>query len=207
MNFLAHSLISLEIDEKENKKTLYANFAGDFYKGLVETIELPDELKEGVVLHRIIDKISDRNENFLNELLTEKFGIFKGIVSDMYIDHFLSKNFDSLFNDNLNNIENKILYNIKISEKFFPKNFKRTFQWLRSEKVMSSYQNINFLERAFYGISQRVRKGEILKSAIIELQKNYNLFEEKAIKEFFYVKSESIKMFNKNRRIKKKCQN
>ena len=205
MNFLAHSLISLEIDEKENKKTLYANFAGDFYKGLVETIELPDELKEGIVLHRIIDKISDRNENFLNELLTEKFGIFKGIVSDMYIDHFLSKNFDSLFNDNLNNIENKILYNIKISEKFFPKNFKRTFQWLRSEKVMSSYQNINLLERAFYGISQRVRKGEILKSAIIELQKNYNLFEEKAIKEFFYVKSESIKMFNKNRRIKKKC--
>ena len=205
MNFLAHSLISLEIDEKENKKTLYANFAGDFYKGLVETIELPDELKEGIVLHRIIDKISDRNKNFLNELLTEKFGIFKGIVSDMYIDHFLSKNFDSLFNDNLNNIENKILYNIKISEKFFPDNFKRTFQWLKSEKVMSSYQNINFLERAFYGISQRVRKGEILKSAIIELQKNYNLFEEKAIKEFFYVKSESIKMFNKNRRIKKKC--
>ena len=205
MNFLAHSLISLEIDEKENKKTLYANFAGDFYKGLVETIELPDELKEGIVLHRIIDKISDRNENFLNELLTEKFGIFKGIVSDMYIDHFLSKNFDSLFNDNLNNIENKILYNIKVNEKFFPDNFKRTFQWLKSEKVMSSYQNINFLERAFYGISQRVRKGEILKSAIIELQKNYNLFEEKAIKEFFYVKSESIKMFNKNRRIKKKC--
>ena len=205
MNFLAHSLISLEIDEKDNKKTLYANFAGDFYKGLVETIELPDELKEGIVLHRIIDKISDRNENFLNELLTEKFGIFKGIVSDMYIDHFLSKNFDSLFNDNLNNIENKILYNIKINEKFFPDNFKRTFQWLKSEKVMSSYQNIDFLERAFYGISQRVRKGEILKSAIIELQKNYNLFEEKAIKEFFYVKSESIKMFNKNRRIKKKC--
>ena len=205
MNFLAHSLISLEIDEKENKKTLYANFAGDFYKGLVETIELPDELKEGIVLHRIIDKISDRNENFLNELLREKFGIFKGIVSDMYIDHFLSKNFDSLFNDNLNNIENKILYNIKINEKFFPDNFKRTFQWLKSEKVMSSYQNIDFLERAFYGISQRVRKGEILKSSIIELQKNYNLFEEKAIKEFFYVKSESIKMFNKNRRIKKKC--
>ena len=205
MNFLAHSLISLEIDEKEDKKTLYANFAGDFYKGLVETIELPDELKEGIVLHRIIDKIADRNENFLNELLTEKFGIFKGIVSDMYIDHFLSKNFDSLFNDNLNNIENKILYNIKINEKFFPDNFKRTFQWLKSEKVMSSYQNITFLERAFYGISQRVRKGEILKSSIIELQKNYNLFEEKAIKEFFYVKSESIKMFNKNRRIKKKC--
>ena len=205
MNFLGHSLISLEIDENTNKETLYGNFTGDFYKGLVERIELSENLKEGIILHRIIDKNSDRKENLLNELLTEKFGIFKGIVSDMYIDHFLSKNFDSLFNDNLNNIENKILYNIKINEKFFPDNFKRTFQWLKSGKVMSSYQNINFLERAFYGISQRVRKGEILKSSIIELQKNYNLFEEKAIKEFFYVKSESIKMFNKNRRIKKKC--
>ena len=75
MNFLAHSLISLEIDEQENKKTLYGNFAGDFYKGLVDKIELAEELKEGIVLHRIIDGISDRNENFLNELLVKKFGI------------------------------------------------------------------------------------------------------------------------------------
>jgi len=43
------------------------NFAGDFYKGLVDKIELPEELKEGIVLHRIIDRITDRNENFLNE--------------------------------------------------------------------------------------------------------------------------------------------
>ena len=41
MNFLGHSLISLEIDENTNKKTLYANFTGDYYKGLVDRIELP----------------------------------------------------------------------------------------------------------------------------------------------------------------------
>ena len=99
MNFLGHSLISLEIDEKENKETLYGNFTGDFYKGLVERIELSENLKEGIVLHRIIDKTSDRKENLLNELLVEKFGIFKGIVSDMFIDHFLSKNFNNLFEE------------------------------------------------------------------------------------------------------------
>ena len=80
MNFLGHSMISLEIDEKidRNKKTLYGNFAGDFYKGKIERINLPDNLKEGLVLHRIIDGISDRNENFLNKLLTQKFGLFRG---------------------------------------------------------------------------------------------------------------------------------
>ena len=117
MNFLAHSLISLEIDEQENKKTLYGNFAGDFYKGLVDKIELAEELKEGIVLHRIIDGISDRNENFLNELLAEKFGIFKGIVSDMYVDHFLCKNFENIFSGNpdfgnVKKVERKIIKNM-----------------------------------------------------------------------------------------------
>jgi len=38
---------------------------------------------------------------------------------------------------------------------------------------MSNYKNIDFLERAFYGISQRVRKGEILRLAVKELEKDY----------------------------------
>ena len=195
MNFLAHSLISLKIDEKANKKTLYGNFAGDFYKGRVDKIELPEELKEGIVLHRMIDGISDRNENLLNELLVEKFGIFKGIVSDMIIDHFLAKNFDRLFNENINNIEKKILYNVSKNKSFFPKKFAGTFKWIESEKIMSNYKYVDFLERAFFGISQRLRKGEILRMAVKELEKNYRAFEEKSIEEFFYVKEESIKKF------------
>ena len=100
MNYLAHSVISLEIDKKMNENTLYGNFTGDFYKGKVEKIELQENLKSGIILHRLIDKISDREENFLNEILREKFGIFKGIVSDMYVDHFLCKNFEYIFSKN-----------------------------------------------------------------------------------------------------------
>ena len=197
MNFLGHSLISLEIDEKENKETLYGNFTGDFYKGLVERIELSENLKEGIILHRIIDKTSDRKENLLNELLTEKFGIFKGIVSDMFIDHFLSKNFNNLFNKNINDTERKILDKIKEKKNIFPKDFERTFNWLNDRNVMANYKDIDFLERAFQGLSKNIRRGEILNLAIAELKKNYNLFEEKSIKEFFYVKKESIEKFLK----------
>ena len=197
MNFLGHSLISLEIDEKENKETLYGNFTGDFYKGLVERIELSENLKEGIVLHRIIDKTSDRKENLLNELLAEKFGIFKGIVSDMYIDHFLSKNFNNLFNKNINDIERKILDKVKEKKNIFPKDFERTFNWLNDKNVMVNYKEIDFLERAFQGLAKNIRRGEILNLAVAELKKNYNLFEEKSIKEFFYVKNESIKEFSK----------
>jgi len=195
MNFLGHSLISLEIDENTNKKTLYGNFTGDYYKGLVDRIELPEVLKEGIRLHRIIDKISDRKENSLNELLTDKFGIFKGIVSDMFIDHFLSKNFNQLFNKDIEIIEKRILDEVEKNRNIFPKDFDRMFKWLNDRNVMSNYKDIDFLERAFEGLARNIRKGEILNLATIELKKNYNLFEEKSIKEFFYVKDKSIEEF------------
>lgn len=195
MNFLGHSMISIEIDEKTDRKTLYGNFTGDFYKGTLEKINLTDELKEGIVLHRIIDDISDRENNFLNDLLREKFGIFKGIVSDMFVDHFLSKNFYRILNENINDIETKILYNINQYEKYFPEKFERTLSWISSEKILSGYANIDILERAFYGLSKRVKKGEILNSAIKELKKNYGIFEENSVKEFEYVKNESINKF------------
>ena len=197
MNFLGHSLISLEIDEKENKETLYGNFTGDFYKGLVERIEISENLKEGIILHRIIDKTSDRKENLLNELLAEKFGIFKGIVSDMFIDHFLSKNFNNLFNKNIDDIEREILDKVKEYKNIFPKDFERTFNWLNDRNVMVNYKDIDFLDRAFQGLAKNIRRGEILNLAVSELKKNYNLFEEKSINEFFYVKNESIKEFSK----------
>ena len=166
MNFLGHSLISLEIDEKENKETLYGNFTGDFYKGLVERIELSENLKEGIVLHRIIDKTSDRKENLLN-------------------------------NKNINDIERKILDKIEENKNIFPKDFERTFNWLSDRNVMLNYKDIDFLEKAFQGLAKNIRRGEILNLAIAELKKNYNLFEEKSIKEFFYIKNESIKEFSK----------
>ena len=195
MNFLGHSLISLEIDESRDKKTLYGNFTGDYYKGLVDRIELPEALKEGIRLHRIIDKVSDRKENYLNKLLVDKFGIFKGIVSDMYIDHFLSKNFHKLFNKDIKLIEKKILNAIEENRNIFPKDFERMFKWLNDRNVMSNYKDIDFLKRSFEGLARNIRKGEILNLATTELKKNYNLFEEKSINEFFYVKDRSIEEF------------
>lgn len=200
MNYLAHSVISLEIDKKMSESTLYGNFAGDFYKGKVDKIDLQENLKNGIILHRLIDKISDREENFLNELLREKFRIFKGIVSDMYVDHFLCKNFENIFCENpgfenVEKVERKIIKNIEKYDEFFPSDFKSFFDWLKREKVLARYKNLDFLERVFLGMSKRVRKGEILRNAVCELRKNYGEFEEKSLREFLFVKKEAEREF------------
>ncbi|KXB70349.1 hypothetical protein HMPREF3180_00016 [Leptotrichia wadei] len=200
MNYLAHSVISLEIDKKMSESTLYGNFAGDFYKGKVDKIDLQENLKNGIILHRLIDKISDREENFLNELLREKFRIFKGIVSDMYVDHFLCKNFENIFCENpgfenVEKVERKIIKNIEKYDEFFPSDFKSFFDWLKREKVLARYKNLDFLERVFLGMSKRVRKGEILRNAVCELRRNYGKFEEKSLREFLFVKKEAEREF------------
>ena len=200
MNYLAHSVISLEIDKKINGNTLYGNFAGDFYKGRLEKINLQENLKSGIILHRLIDKISDREENFLNEFLRKKFGIFKGIVSDMYIDHFLCKNFEDIFRknsgfENVEKVERKIIQRIEKYDKFFPNDFKGFFNWLKREKVLTRYKNLDFLEKIFCGMSKRVKKGEIIENAVVELKMNYERFEEKSLDEFLFVKEKVLEKF------------
>ncbi|STY58571.1 acyl carrier protein phosphodiesterase [Mannheimia haemolytica] len=188
MNFLAHSLISLEIDTKTNQQTLYGNFAGDFYKGLIQNLDLADDLKGGVILHRLIDNICDRQDSFTTELLRNNFGRYKGIVSDIMIDHFLAKNFQALFSKDLNAIQRGIFQQINQYRAIFPENFIPMFNWLESRNALSSYADLDFLEKVFLGMSSRVKKGEILRNAVTEIWQNYTLLEEAAIQEFFYCK-------------------
>ncbi|HDL5699607.1 TPA: acyl carrier protein phosphodiesterase [Mannheimia haemolytica] len=193
MNFLAHSLLSLEIDTQTKQQTLYGNFAGDFYKGLVQHINLAENLKGGVVLHRLIDKISDRPDSLTTQLLQGTFGRYKGIVSDIMIDHFLAKNFQALFSKDLNAVQRRIFQQINQHRAIFPENFIPMFNWLESRNALSSYADLEFLERVFVGMSSRVKKGEILRNAVTEIRQNYTLLEEAAIQEFFTVKDKATR--------------
>lgn len=45
MNFIAHSMISLGLEKTmPNSRTLFGNFAGDFYKGRIENLAVPNHI-------------------------------------------------------------------------------------------------------------------------------------------------------------------
>ena len=92
-------------------------------------------------------------------------------------------------------VERKIIKNIEKYDEFFPSDFKSFFDWLKREKVLARYKNLDFLERVFLGMSKRVRKGEILRNAVCELRRNYGKFEEKSLREFLFVKKEAEREF------------
>ena len=77
----------------------------------------------------------------------------------MFIDHFCLKNFNNLFNKNIDDIEREILDKVKEYKNIFPKDFERTFNWLNDRNVMANYKDIDFLERAFQGLAKKYKKG------------------------------------------------
>ena len=197
MNFLGHALISLTLDEAQQRHTLYGNFAGDFYKGPLANLALPAALREGVRLHRIIDRLSDRADNPLYPLypLLDGFGRYKGIVADMFIDRFLCREFQQLFRQDLHAVAADILHRVAHYRPHFPDAFARTFAWLDAEQMLSRYGDRAILTRAFAGIAQRLRQGDILTTATAVLAANDAAFANKAVQAFFQVRRESIAQF------------
>ncbi|MBP9478640.1 MAG: DUF479 domain-containing protein [Sebaldella sp.] len=192
MNFLGHSRFSIEMD----LKTLYGNFVGDFYKGRVENLELPYEVKNGLKLHRKIDSVSDDN-NILVKEIDYKFNLFRGVISDIFIDHFLALDWLELFGEKLEIDIKKIYSEIDYYKDIHTENFKEVYSWIKKENILSSYKDKESVRRTFYGISKRVRSGEILNQAYDELIKKYDNYHELSIEEFkrvnLLIKSEYVK--------------
>ena len=173
MNFLGHSAISLKID----KNTLYGNFAGDFYKGTIESIEAPIVVKNGLKLHRKIDLESD-NDNLVTKHVNKKFGLFRSVISDIYIDHFISLNWDDIYKSgkNLEASVKDIYGELDKYKEYYTEDFKMVYSWIKKENILCSYKEISGIRRTFIGISRRVRRGEILEEAVEELINNYDLY-------------------------------
>ena len=179
MNFLGHSRISAEIDIK----TTYGNFTGDFYKGRLENINVPSEVKNGLFLHRKIDSISDI-DNVLTEKIDKRFSIFRGVISDIIIDHFLALEWENLFEEDLNNSIKTIYGELDKYKNIYPKHFIEVYDWISKNNILYSYKNPENIRKTFGGISRRVRKGEILTEAYDELMKKYDLFHRLSLEEF-----------------------
>nr|WP_150539926.1 acyl carrier protein phosphodiesterase [Actinobacillus vicugnae] len=176
--------------------TLFGNFAGDFYKGRVENLAVARPIQDGVMLHRLIDSTTDRRENFLNPLLAKEFGLFKGIVSDIVIDHFIAKNFSRLFSQALKSVESDIFATVGQYQAIFPQGFPSLFNCLAQNNALSNYAELDFLaERVFSGMARRIKRGEVLLSAVDVLQNHYAELEVLAIREFSYTQEESIRKY------------
>jgi acyl carrier protein phosphodiesterase len=88
VNFLTHLFLSRGAPE-----LLVGNLMGDFVKGRLDRRFSP-VITQGIFLHREIDSFAGQNVNFLHSKrrLDQSFGHYRGVLIDLFYDHFLAAN-------------------------------------------------------------------------------------------------------------------
>src|SRR6187551_3068958 len=97
MNFLAHIYLSGNHDLIK-----IGNFMADGIRGK-QFENYPLEIQKGIILHRFIDTYTDAHPVFRKSTkrLHEKYHHYAGVITDVFYDHFLAKNWNQYSDEKL----------------------------------------------------------------------------------------------------------
>ena len=153
MNYLAHAYLSFGQDE-----VLVGNFIGDFVKGKMMAT-YPDGIRQGIQLHREIDQFTDSHPLVRagQTYLRPKYGHYATVITDIYFDYFLGKNWESYSGLPLDVFIQNTYSSIQKYEKLLPDRFLGMFEWMRKDNWLLRYSTIEGIQASLTGLSRRTR--------------------------------------------------
>ena len=180
MNYLAHLYLS-----GSDTGVMIGNFIADHIRGN-QFKHYSQGIQRGIRLHREIDTYTDAHPiaRRSKRRLDKKYGLYAGVIIDLFYDHFLAKNWDdysaipldvyvasvyALLGSNLENLPEK-------TQHLLP--FMVEYNWLYN------YQFIKGMQRVFNGMNRRTNNKSQMHLAAYDLQEYYLTFE-RDFKEFF----------------------
>jgi acyl carrier protein phosphodiesterase len=152
---------------------LAGNFMGDFVKGPLDDT-YPPRIGRGLRLHRQIDSFAQKDTHFQRSRLrlSPDYGLYRGVLVDLFYDHFLAKDWDTWsdrpFPDYLSwarsIIDNRLAIMPRTLRDFVPVIF---------EELLPSYKSTAGTEAALARMSRRVRRPNPLAEGGRELTRHY----------------------------------
>lgn len=173
MNYLAHLFLS-----PNNEEVQVGNLMGDFIKGK-QVNSLPEAVREGVKLHRAIDKFTDNHPAVfqLKTLLTPERKRFHGIISDIAFDHFLAKDWYKYNEKPLNEFALKRYQTLKIHKQVMPVKMAVMVEKMILGDWLTQYKKPESICRAIDGVSRRIRFENKLQGAGLEVLSVYEQYQ------------------------------
>lgn len=168
LNFLFHMYLS-----GDDHELLVGNFMGDFVKG-VPGDSYPPRIRHGLMLHRKIDSFAQRDASFQSSRLrlSPYYGLYRGVLVDLFYDHFLAKEWD-LWSDVP--FPDYIAWSRSIIEShlsIMPERLQELAPVI-FDKLLPSYKSIPGIESALIRMSGRVRRANPLGEGGAELTRHY----------------------------------
>lgn len=174
MNYLAHLYLS-----GDNEATLVGNFIGDYVKGKNYT-KFPINIQKGILLHRQIDSFTDKHPKFreAKKLLNGDFGLYSGIVIDLFYDHFLAKNWNIYSPLTLREFA-KYSHAVLLAHfKHLPNRVQGFLPFLIQHRRLESYAESKGIQKSLEIMSRYTSLPNNSKKAISVMKSNIPYFEE-----------------------------
>ena len=181
MNFLAHIYLS-----GDNNLLKIGNFMADSIRGN-SYLEYPDDLRNGILLHRYIDTFTDAHPIYRKSKhrLHEKYGHYSGVIMDIVYDHFLAKNWSNYSDENLEDYVDNFYKLMDDNFDVLTERVQKMLPTMKTQNWLVSYASLSGLEMILFNMDYRTKHRVNMQEAIVEVQKFYTEFEEEFTL-FFY---------------------
>jgi acyl carrier protein phosphodiesterase len=168
VNYLFHLFLS-----GDDPEIIAGNFMGDFVKGRLGDI-YPPRLRRGLELHRGIDSFAQNQEHFNRSRLrlAPEFGLYRGILVDLYYDHFLALTWNNWSEEPLEDYLSRVRLIVEGKHPYLPERLQGLVPII-FEELLPSYREPEGIGRALERMARRVKRANPLAGGGEELVRHY----------------------------------
>ncbi len=150
---------------------------GDFVKGPLPA-DYPEKITLGLQLHRRIDSLAQISSHTRQsrQRLGPQFGHGRGIIVDIFYDHFLAANWSDYATEPLENYANKIYRLLQEHHTQLPSGLQQVALRMIEYNWLVSYRQRQVVGRALERIAQRLSRPLPLAEGVNDLAAHEELF-------------------------------
>ena len=155
MNFLAHLCLA-----NGNSGLMMGGLIGDFVRGWRAVRAYPEPIRQGIVLHRYIDKMTDRSPvvKHLRPQFSREFRRYAGIVIDLAFDHELAVNWWRYMPGSVERFDVKVRDLLSANAEWVPDKLTRFMSYAFQHGLFSAYRQEAVALQALAGIGTRLSR-------------------------------------------------
>lgn len=159
MNYLAHAFLPRQDDD-----LVLGGLLGDHVRGLRALLGYPFRIRQGIRLHRFIDRTTDGHAQ-VKELLRvfpKPFRRYAGIIVDLAFDHELAKNWGRYSDQSLDSFDAYLRSLLASHEHLVPPALARFMTYADGRGLFAAYREESEMLHSLTGVGRRLRRSNPL---------------------------------------------
>jgi acyl carrier protein phosphodiesterase len=155
MNFLAHLCLA-----NPDSGLMLGALIGDFVRGRRALRAYPEPIRQGIVLHRYIDKCTDRSQVMKNlrPMFPREFRRYAAIVIDLAFDHELALNWWRYMPGSLERFDLETRDLLRENAEWVPEKLTGFMKYADRHGLFSAYREVDVVLNALTGIGKRLSR-------------------------------------------------